>query len=92
MWFSYVLACTNRCLLCLSNNPPPPPPHHAFTWRYIDDLCGFGDRGQSSNQLDYGMAHEDTTDSPYTLQNKSSMTAFLSMKIITNTDGIWISV
>ena len=36
--------------------------------------------------------HEDTPDSPYTVQNKSSMTVFLSMKIITNTDGIWTSV
>ena len=38
------------------------------------------------------MAHEHTTDSPYTLQNKSSMTVFLGMKIITNTDGILTTV
>ena len=63
-----------------------------FTWRYIDDLCGFGDRGQSWDQLRYGMDHVDTTDSPYNVQNKSSMTVFLGMKITTNADGIWTSV
>ena len=63
-----------------------------FTWRYIDDLCGFGDRGQNWDQLRYGMDHEDTTDSPYNVQTKSSMTVFLGMKITTNADGIWTSV
>ena len=63
-----------------------------FTWRYIDDLCGFEDRGQSWDQLRYGMDHVDTTDSPYNVQNKSSMTVFLGMKITTNADGIWTSV
>ena len=63
-----------------------------FTWRYIDDLCGFGDRGQSWSQLKHGMAHEDTTDYPYTLQKKSSMAVFLGMMIISNHDGIWTSV
>ena len=38
------------------------------------------------------MDHVDTTDSPYNVQNKSSMTVFLGMKITTNADGIWTSV
>ena len=36
-----------------------------FTWRYTDDLCSFGDRGQSWDQLRYGMDHVDTTNLPF---------------------------
>ena len=63
-----------------------------FTWRHIDDLCGFGDRGKSWDKPQYGMAHEDTTDSIYNPRSKSSTTVFLGVKILTNPDGIWTFV
>ena len=75
----------------LENNQPDEARKWLFTWRYIDALCGFGDRGKSWDKLQYRMTHEDTTDSPYNPRSKSSTTVFLGMKILTNSDGIWTS-
>ena len=62
------------------------------TWRYIDDLLGFGDRGNSWSQLPYGMEHIDTTDTAFCRKTNKGQAVFLGMRILTNPDGVWTSV
>ena len=63
-----------------------------YTWRYIDDLLGFGDRGNSWTQIPYGMEHVDTTDTAFCEDTKKGQVVFLGMRILTNPDGVWTSV
>ena len=62
------------------------------TWRYIDDLLGFGDRKDQWQQIDYGMEHIDTTDTKFCAQTRKGQAIFLGMRILTNPDGVWTSV
>ena len=62
------------------------------TWRYIDDLLGFGDRKDQWQQLQYGMEHVDTTDTAFCERTRKGQAVFLGMKIVTNPDGVWTSV
>jgi len=63
-----------------------------YTWRYIDDLLGFGDRGNAWTQIPYGMEHVDTTDTAFCEDTKKGQVLFLGMKILTNPDGVWTSI
>ena len=63
-----------------------------YTWRYIDDLLGFGDRGNAWTQIPYGMEHVDTTDIKFHEPTKKGQAVFLGMRILTNPDGVWTSV
>ncbi len=62
------------------------------TWRYIDDLCGFGDRGQMWQEITYGMEHVETTEIRYSPSDCKSQVVFLGMKIVSNSEGISLSV
>jgi hypothetical protein len=63
-----------------------------YTWRYIDDLLGFGDRKDGWNAIEYGMEHIETTDIRFSTKDKKSQAIFLGMKIQSNSDGVWLSV
>ena len=63
-----------------------------YTWRYIDDLLGFGDRQNGWDVIDYGMEHIETTDIRFSEKDKSSQAIFLGMKIQSNPSGVWLSV
>lgn len=60
------------------------------TWRFIDDMFGFGHR--SWEEIDYKMSHVDTTDVPYSSLTQTSETVFLGMRTISNPNGIQLSV
>ena len=62
------------------------------TWRYIDDLCGFGDRGNMWQEISYGMEHVETTDIRFSPLDQKSQVVFLGMKVVSNSDGISLSV
>ena len=62
------------------------------TWRYIDDLCGFGDRGNSWQKIQYGMEYTETTDMRYSPQDGRSQVVFLGVRIDSKRDGIFTSV
>jgi hypothetical protein len=62
------------------------------TWRYIDDLTGFGDRGNSWEKIQYGMEHTETTEIRYSAKDRRSQAVFLGMKIDSKPDGIFTSV
>ena len=62
------------------------------TWRYIDDLLGFGDRQNAWDQINYGMEHVDTTDTRFNKRTQKGQAVFLGMRIFTNPDGVWTSV
>ena len=49
------------------------------TWRYIDDMLGFGSRNWQ--EIDYGMEHTDTTDTCATQASTTSEAVFLGMRI-----------
>ena len=57
------------------------------TWRYIDDMKGFGSRPW--DEIDYGVSHLDTTDVPYDPLTQTSETVFLG---ISHPSGIQLSV
>ena len=61
-----------------------------FTWRYIDDLLGFGDRGDQWQQIPYGMEHIETTDERFCEKSKKGQVVFLGARILM--DGIWLAV
>ena len=60
------------------------------TWRYIDDMKGFGSRPW--DEIDYGMSHLDTTDRPYDPLTQTSESVFLGMRTISHPSGIQLSV
>ena len=60
------------------------------TWRFIDDMFGFGHR--SWDEIDYEMSHVDTTDVPYSSLTQTSETVFLGMRAISDPRGIHLSV
>ena len=62
------------------------------TWRYIDDLLGFGDRKDGWQKINYGMEHLETTDVRYSEKDKRSEAVFLGMRIISDPTGVWLSV
>ena len=62
------------------------------TWRYIDDLCGFGDRGDMWQKIPYGMEHVETTELRHSTPKGTSEAVFLGMRIKSNPDGIWTSI
>jgi hypothetical protein len=62
------------------------------TWRYIDDLTGFGDRGDQWQHIDYGMEHIETTQKRYTTTFCTSQVVFLGMRIDSTPEGIFTSV
>ena len=63
-----------------------------YTWRYLDDLLGFGDKKDSWQQIPYGMEHTDTTDTAFCPRTQKGQAVFLGMRILTNLDGVWTSV
>ena len=63
-----------------------------YTWRYIDDLLGFGDRGDFWKQIPYGMEHVDTTDTAFSERTKEGQAVFLGMRVLSNPAGVWTSV
>ena len=62
------------------------------TWRYIDDLCGFGNRDDKWQQIQYGMEHIDTTEKRPTPDSNHSQVVFLGMRIESKPEGIFTSV
>ena len=62
------------------------------TWRYIDDLCGFGDRETMWQEIAYGMEHIETTEKQATPADSRSQVVFLGMKIQSDPQGITLSV
>jgi len=63
-----------------------------YTWRYIDDLLGFGDRKDGWDKINYGMEHVETTDTRYSEKDKKSQAVFLGMRILSDPQGVWLSV
>ena len=59
------------------------------TWRYIDDMCGFGER--KWEEMDYGMDHLDTTETHPTPTTPVAETVFLGMRIRTDPTGIHLT-
>ena len=57
------------------------------TWRYIDDLLGFGDRKDGWQKIDYGMEHIETTDVSYSEKDHKSQAVFLGMRIQSDPAG-----
>ena len=53
---------------------------------------GFGDRKDGWDAIEYGMEHTETTDIRFSEKDKKSQAVFLGMKIISNPDGVWLSV
>ena len=62
------------------------------TWRYIDDLLGFGERTTGWEKIDYGMEHTETTDIRYSEKDRKSQAVFLGMRIQSDPQGVWLSV
>jgi hypothetical protein len=62
------------------------------TWRYIDDLLGFGDRGNAWKDIQYGMEHTETTDIKFSSRDGRSQAVFLGMRINSKPEGIFTSV
>ena len=62
------------------------------TWRYIDDLLGFGNRGNGWDLIQYGMEHTDTTDIKFSHRDGRSQAIFLGMRIDSKPEGIYTSV
>ena len=63
-----------------------------WTWRYIDDLLGFGRRENGWQNIDYGMEHIDTTDSRFCEESGESQAVFLGMRISNSPGGLLTSV
>ena len=63
-----------------------------YTWRYIDDLLGFGERNDGWKAIEYGMEHLETTNIRFSATDKKSQAVFWGMKIQSNPDGVWLSV
>ena len=66
------------------------------TWRYIEDLLGFGDREKAFSQIDCRMEHLETTFTKCTAPKRPSsfskgQAVFLGMRIFTNPEGVFTS-
>ena len=57
--------------------------------RYIDDMCGFGER--KWEEMDYGMDHLDTTETHPTPTTPTAETVFLGMRIRTDPTRIHLT-
>jgi len=66
---------------------------HPFTKGvYIDDLCGFRDRGDMWQEISYGMEHVETTDIRFSTLDQKSQVVMLGMKVVSEPNGITLSV